>query len=317
MNIIITDASTVQYNNDVSLEIFEKFGKVTQLSYTAPSDVAEAIKNADIVLCNKTPMNANTMKNAKKLKFIGVLATGYNNIDIKYCKQNHITVSNAGGYSTNAVAQHTFALLLELVNKVSIYNKEVNEGRWVRSKIFTFFDHEITELADKTIGLIGCGNIGLKVAEIAKAFGMNVLAYTRKGGENNGIIKYTDLNTLLKSSDIVSLHCPLNEQSKNLFNDATFSKMKDGAFFINTARGPIVNEMALKRALESKKLKGAAIDVLEVEPMKDSNELRNVENLIITPHLAWAPRETRQRLINLVAENVQCYLNKKPINVIC
>jgi len=316
LNIIITDASTVYCNNDISLDVFKQFGNLTLIDYTEPKDVAETIKDADIVLCNKTPLTAENMKDAKKLKFVGILATGYNNIDIGYAKSRGITVCNAGGYSTNSVAQHTFALLLELINKVSIYNKEVMEGRWMNNKIFTFFDHEIIELADKTMGLIGCGNIGINVAKIANAFNMKVLVHTRSGGKDTDMIKYVDLDTLLKESDVVSLHCPLNDQSKNLFNDETFNKMKDGAFFINTARGPIVDELALKKALETGKLKGAAIDVLEVEPMKKDSPLLNVPNLIITPHVAWAPKETRQRLVDLVADNVKCYLEGKPQNVI-
>lgn len=317
MNIVVTDAATVEFNQDVSLEIFKQYGNLKLIDYTEPKDVAETIKNADIVLCNKTPLTAENMKDAKNLKLIGVLATGYNNVDIPFAKAHNITVCNAGGYSTDSVAQHTFAFILELINKVSLYNSEVQEGRWMKSRMFTFFDHEIMELNGKTIGLVGCGNIGMKVAKIANAFNMNVLVYTRKGGKDNDMIKYTDLDTLLEKSDIVSLHCPLNSQSQNLFNEATFSKMKDGAYFINTARGPIVNEMALKNALESNKLKGAAIDVLEVEPMKKDSPLLNVKNLIITPHVAWAPKETRQRLINLVAENVRLFLEGHPQNVIC
>jgi len=316
LNIVITDASTVLCDNDISLDVFKQYGNLTLIDYTEPTDVAEAIKDADIVLCNKTPLTAENMKDAKKLKFVGILATGYNNIDIDYAKSRGITVCNAGGYSTNSVAQHTFALLLELINKVAIYNKEVNEGRWMNNKIFTFFDHEIIELADKTMGLVGCGHIGINVAKIANAFNMKVLVYTRSGCKDTDLVKYVDLDTLLKESDIVSLHCPLNEQSKNLFNDDTFAKMKDGAYFINTARGPIVNELSLKKALESGKLKGAAIDVLEIEPMKKDSPLLNVKNLIITPHVAWAPKETRQRLVDLVADNVKYYLEGKPQNVI-
>jgi len=316
LNIIITDASTVLCNNDISLDVFKQFGNLTLIDYVEPSKVAETIKDADIVLCNKTPLTAENMKDAKNLKFVGILATGYNNIDIEYAKSRGITVCNAGGYSTNSVAQHTFALLLELINKVSIYNKEVNEGRWMNNRIFTFFDHEIIELAGKTMGLVGCGNIGINVAKIANAYNMKVLVYTRSGGKDTDMVKYVDFDTLLKESDIVSLHCPLNEQSKNLFNDETFAKMKDGAFFINTARGPIVNELSLKKALETGKLRGAGIDVLEIEPMKKDSPLLNVKNLIITPHVAWAPKETRQRLVDLVAENVKCYLEGKPQNVI-
>jgi len=316
LNIIITDASTVLCNNDISLDVFKQFGNLTLIDYVEPSKVAETIKDADIVLCNKTPLTAENMKDAKNLKFVGILATGYNNIDIEYAKSRGITVCNAGGYSTNSVAQHTFALLLELINKVSIYNKEVNEGRWMNNRIFTFFDHEIIELAGKTMGLVGCGNIGINVAKIANAYNMKVLVYTRSGGKDTDMVKYVDFDTLLKESDIVSLHCPLNEQSKNLFNDETFAKMKDGAFFINTARGPIVNELSLKKALETGKLRGAGIDVLEIEPMKKDSPLLNVKNLIITPHVAWAPKETRQRLVDLVADNVKCYLEGKPQNVI-
>lgn len=316
LNIVITDVSTVYYNNDVPIDILKQFGHLTLIDYTKPSDVAETIKDADIVLCNKTPITAESMKNAKKLKFIGIFATGFNHIDIEYAKNHGITVCNAGGYSTNSVAQHTFSLLLELVNKTSLYNKDVREGKWINNEIFTFSHLEIIELAGKTMGLVGCGNIGIKVAKIANAFDMKVLVYTRSGGKDTDIIKYVDFDTLLKKSDIISIHCPLNEQSRNLFNDETFSKMKDGSFLINTARGPIVNELSLKKVLESGKLRGAGLDVLEVEPLKKNSPLLQVKNLIITPHIAWAPRETRERLVYLVADNIKCYLEGKPKNVV-
>ncbi len=311
--IVITDALTVT-DGDIDLRFFEAFGQLEIYPLTSYDEVADRIAEADIVLCNKTPLDRSILAEAPRLSYIGLFATGYNNIDIGFAKENGITVCNAGEYSTNAVAQHTFALLLEHYCRTAAYDSFVAEEGWVRSKTFSPFVYPTMELAGKTMGLIGYGSIGHAVAAIARAFGMRVLVYTRTPMEDVSVT-FTDLDTLLSASDVVSVHCPLNEQSKGMFNAQTFAKFRDGAFFINTARGPIVCEEALRDALESGKLAGAGIDVLDCEPMRGDCVLLGAKNLIITPHVAWAPKETRRRLVDIVADNLRAYLRGEPQHV--
>ncbi len=312
--IVITDALTVT-DGDIDLRFFEAFGQLEIYPLTSYDEVADRIAEADIVLCNKTPLDRSILAEAPRLSYIGLFATGYNNIDIGFAKENGITVCNAGEYSTNAVAQHTFALLLEHYCRTAAYDSFVAEEGWVRSKTFSPFVYPTMELAGKTMGLIGYGSIGHAVAAIARAFGMRVLVYTRTPMEDVSVT-FTDLDTLLSASDVVSVHCPLNEQSKGMFNAQTFAKFRDGAFFINTARGPIVCEEALRDALESGKLAGAGIDVLDCEPMRGDCVLLGAKNLIITPHVAWAPKETRRRLVDIVADNLRAYLRGEPQHVV-
>ncbi len=309
MKIVLTDVDTVT-KGDLSFDFFEKLGDVTFYGVTAENQVAERVKDADMVICNKTLLNRNTIKNAQNLKYIGLFATGYNNIDIEYCREKGIAVCNAPSYSTDSVAQLTFALILEIVNRVRDYRDLVDKGDWIKSRTFSMFPIPLMELKGKTIGIIGYGSIGAKTAEIAKAFGMKVLAFNRSKKSAEGV-NFTDLDTIFKESDIVSLHCPLNEQSKNLINAETISKMKDGAILINTARGPIVDENALAEALKSGKLLAAGVDVLQTEPMTEDCPLYGLNNCIITPHIAWAPLETRERLLKIVEENINCYLKGK------
>lgn len=312
--IVITDAQTVT-DGDIDLRVFEEFGALEIYPLTAREEAAERIAEADIVLCNKTPMDGDILAQAKNLSYIGLFATGYNNIDLAFAKEHGITVCNAGEYSTNAVAQHTFALLLEHCSRTAAYHSFVAEGNWIRSKTFSPFVYPTEELAGKTMGLIGYGSIGRAVAAVALAFGMRVLVYTRTPKQDVSVI-FTDLDTLLASSDVVSVHCPLNEQSKGMFNAEAFAKCRDGAFFINTARGPIVCEAALRDALESGKLSGAGVDVLDYEPMRGDCVLFGAKNLIITPHVAWAPKETRRRLVDIVTENLRGYLSGEPRHVV-
>lgn len=314
MKIVITDGATVT-GGDLSFDIFKQFGEVVIYDLTAPEEIAERIKDADIVLCNKTPMTAEVMKDAKNLKYIGLFATGFNNIDLEYTKSHNITVCNVPSYSTEAVAQHTFALILELLCRVSDYNKTVKEGDWVKSRTFSYFPIPLFELSGKTIGLVGLGSIGTRVADIALAFGMKVIAYKRSKVTDERIEQVT-FDELLKRSDIVSLHCPLNKESENIMNSEAFAKMKDGAVFINTARGGMVDEMALRDALTSGKLLGAGLDVLRKEPMDKDCPLLNVENCIITPHIAWAGLETRKRLMGVVTSNIKAFIDGKPINTV-
>lgn len=312
MKIVLTDAQTV-LDNLVNADILKQFGEVEEFGLLRYDEVAEKIADADMVVCNKTLLDKNTLRLAKNLKYIGLFATGYNNIDIDYCKEHNIAVCNAGSYSTNAVAQHTFALILEHFNNTANYNKYVQDGRWKRSKTFSPFVYPLSELAGKTLGIVGFGNIGRAVAKIANAFEMRVIAYNRSEKQADGV-EFVSFETLLEQSDIVSVHCPLNSGSENLFDKNAFAKMKKGALFVNTARGGVMVEQDLFDALQSEHLGGAAIDTLRVEPMEEDCILMGAKNCIMTPHIAWAPVETRVRLMNIVADNIRAFLDGTPQN---
>ncbi|MCI6615859.1 D-2-hydroxyacid dehydrogenase [Ruminococcus sp.] len=312
MKIVLTDAQTV-LDNLVNADILKQFGEVEEYGLLRYDEVAEKIADADMVVCNKTLLDKNTLRLAKNLKYIGLFATGYNNIDIEYCKAHNIALCNAGSYSTNAVAQHTFALILEHFNNTSNYNKYVQDGRWKRSKTFSPFVYPLSELAGKTLGIVGFGNIGRAVAKIANAFEMNVIAYNRSEKQADGVA-FVSFETLLEQSDVVSVHCPLNSESQDMFDKNAFAKMKKGALFVNTARGGVMVEQDLLDALQSEHLGGAAIDTLKVEPMEEDCILMGAKNCIITPHIAWAPVETRVRLMNIVADNISAFLNGTPQN---
>ena len=314
MKIVLTDAQTV-LDSLVNADVLKQFGEVTEYGLLRYDEVAEKIADADIVVCNKTMLDKNTLRLAKNLKYIGLFATGYNNIDIEYCAEQGITVCNAGSYSTNAVAQHTFALILEHFNNTANYNKFVQDGLWKRSKTFSPFVYQLNELAGKTIGIVGLGSIGRAVAKIANAFEMRVLAYNRSEKSVDGV-EPVSLDALLEQSDIVTVHCPLNKDSENMFDKNTFAKMKRNALFVNTARGGVMVEQDLYDALESGTIGGAAIDTLAVEPMEENCILMGAKNCIITPHIAWAPVETRVRLMNIVADNIRNFLSGNPTNKI-
>ena len=312
MKIVITDAQTIT-KGDISLDFLKKYGEVVIYPLTSKEEIAERLKDADAVICNKTPLNRETLAGAEKLKYIGLFATGYNNIDIDYCNEKGITVCNAGSYSTNAVAQHTFALILEHFTQVGKYNDFVQQGGWKNSPTFSPFVFDINELWGKTIGIVGYGSIGKAVGRIAHAFGMNILDHSRNFKEvENG--KFCSLDQLLQNSDIVTVHCPLNKDSEKMFTKETFNKMKKGAFFVNTSRGGVLCEEDLKGALESGQLSGAGIDVLETEPMKHDCCLLGVKNCVITPHIAWAHYETRIRLMEIVEHNLKSFINGTPTN---
>ncbi len=264
---------------------------------------------------NKTQFGKREMDAAKKLKYIGLFATGFNNIDTAYAKEKGITVCNAPGYSTEAVAQHAIALMLQALNRVGDYNKIVAEGDWKKSRTFSLFPFPVYELCGKTLGIVGYGAIGRRVADIAKAFGMRVLVHNRSR-VNDDSVTQVPLSTLLSESDVVSLHCPLNADSAGMMNAEAFSKMKQGAVFINTARGPLVDENALRDALLSGRLLAAGIDVLCEEPMSESCVLFGIENCYITPHVAWAGLETRQRLMTVVEDNIKAFLSGEPQNMV-
>ena len=312
MKIVLTDAQTV-LDNLVNADILKRFGEVEEYGLLRYDEVAEKIADADMVVCNKTLLDKNTLRLAKNLKYIGLFVTGYNNIDIDYCKAHNIAVCNAGSYSTNAVAQHTFALILEHFNNTANYNKYVQDGLWKRSKTFSPFVYPLSELAGKTLGIVGFGNIGKAVAKIANAFEMRVIAFNRSEKQADGV-EFVSFEALLEQSDIVSVHCPLNSESENLFDKNAFAKMKKGALFVNTARGGVMVEQDLFDALQSEHLGGAAVDTLRVEPMEEDCILMGAKNCIMTPHIAWAPVETRVRLMNIVADNIGAFLNGTPHN---
>lgn len=313
MKIVLTDCNTVVSNNDINLSVLEKYGDVVYFGETKSDETAERIKDADIVIVNKTVIGKTEIDAAKNLKMIGLFATGYNNIDIAYAAQKNILVLNAGVYSTASVAQHVFAFILNHASGVAEYSKAVSEGEWIRSRLFSFFAQPTHEIAGKTLGIFGFGAIGEQVAKIALAFDMKVIATTRSSKSYDGV-EFVSFDRLLAESDYLTVHCPLTESTKEIFNDAAFKKMKKGLYFINTARGGVVNEAALFEALDSEKISGAGIDVLTTEPMRSDCILHNAKNITITPHIAWAPIETRERLLSIVCENIESFLKGSPIN---
>lgn len=311
-NIVLTDADTV-FDRVITPARFEAYGRVLLCRLEDEADVGEKLKEADVVLCNKTVFDARRFADAPRLEYIGLFATGYNNIDLGEAKRRGVVVSNAPGYSTEAVAQHTFALLFALTDRVHEYNETVRAGDWVKSRTFSYFPLPHLELYRKTLGIVGYGAIGRRVADIALALGMRVLVKNRSHIDS-ARVRQVDLDTLLAESDVVSLHCPLNADSENLMDAAAFSRMKPGSIFLNTARGGLVDEHALRDALVSSHLFGAGIDVLRQEPMRPDCPLLGLKNCIITPHVSWAGPETRARLMDVVEENLAAFLAGTPKN---
>ena len=316
MKILITEVDSLVRNNDVSLDIFDELADTVVLySNITREDLLKEVADTDILLCNKANIDKQVFDVAKKLKYVGTFATGYNNIDISYAKKCGVRVCNAAGYSTNAVVQQVICYILMHYTKIKEYDDFVKNDGWCKANIFSPLMFSSDEVYGKTLGIIGFGAIGKAVATAAMGLGIKVLAYTRSRKTYDGVT-FCDLDTLLKSSDIVSLHCPLNEETQDLFNKETFAKMKDGTFFINTSRGGTVVEEALAEALNSGKLSGAAVDVLREEPMSYECPLLNAKNIIITPHSSWSAFATRKRLVSLVADNLKCFLEGNPKNVI-
>ncbi len=318
MKIVILDAATLTINNDIDFSIFDRFGEVKIYDFTKDEEIPERIKDADVILCNKSSMSEKNLSGAKNLKYIGLFATGYNNVDLEYTRKKGITVCNAGSYSTEAVAQHVFAFILHYYNTISRYDEFVKNKGWINTNKFSPF-MEMKELFGKTIGIIGYGSIGQKVAVIANAFGMNVLAYSRsalKEKIQSDEVTYAAVDEILEKSDIVTIHCPLNKDSEKMCNKEFFTKMKKDSLFINTSRGGVVNQEDLMWALNNNVIQYAALDVIEKEPMPEDCKLIETKNLVITPHAAWAPLETRERLIKIVSKNLQKWVAGTPINVI-
>jgi len=317
MRIVILDAYTTN-PGDLSWDWLNKYGEYVTYDFTKPEEVIERAIDCEVVITNKTVLDAKLMEKLPNLKYIGLLSTGFNIVDIDYAAKRGIPVTNIPSYSKAAVAQLTFAHILELCNAVGIHNAAVKNGEWSRNRDFCFWKTPLTELYDKTLGIIGFGKIGQAVADIALAMEMKVLAYTPnpKGRQESESFKFTDLDTLLRNSDIVSMHCPLNPSTEKMANEVFFHKMKDSAFFINTSRGGVVDEKALAKALKEGLIAGAGLDVLSSEPPSADNPLLTCENCYITPHIAWAGYETRKRLVGILESNLAAFINKNPENVV-
>ena len=315
MKLLLTDCATLKVGGDLSLDTFKQFGEVVEYENITRAELLTEAADTDIILCNKTVIDKEVFDSAPKLKYIGLFATGYNNIDTQYAAKKGITVCNAGGYSTNAVAQQVMGYILMHYTKIPKYDAFVKSGGWKSAEVFSPLVFSTEEVFGKTLGIVGYGSIGKAVERAAKGLGINVLVYTRTIREN-GETKFVDFDTLLRQSDIISLHCPLNEQSADMMNKEAFNKCKDGAFFINTSRGGTVDEDALFDALYTGKLSGAAVDVLRSEPQTEKSQLEKAPNIIITPHTAWAPLATRKRLLGIVEDNIKAFLAGKPQNKI-
>ena len=317
MKIVILDSNALN-PGDMSWDQIRAFGNVTTYPRTqGKEEIVARIADAEIVLLNKVPIDDEILERCPTVKLICCLSTGYNVVDIHAARARNIPVCNVPAYSTAAVSQFTFALLLELCHRIGHHDKTVHDGKWAACPDFCYWDTPQMELAGKTMGIIGFGRIGQAVGRIAHAMGMEVLAYSRsRRSEGEAIAEYVDLDTLLAQSDIISLHCPLFPETERLINAQTIAKMKDGAILLNTARGQVIDEAAVAEALKCGKLRGAAMDVVSEEPIHPNNPLLSAPNCIITPHMAWAPMETRQRILDVTVRNIQGYLSGKPLNVV-
>nr|WP_319776619.1 D-2-hydroxyacid dehydrogenase [uncultured Sphaerochaeta sp.] len=311
--IVILDGYT-ENPGDLSWDGFAELGDVTVYDRTPSDVIAQRIADADIVITNKTPLTAETIKNAEKMQYIGVLATGYNVVDVQAAKESGVVVTNIPTYGTDAVAQFVFALLLEICHHVQHHSDAVKEGRWSKAPDFCFWDYPLIELVGKTMGIIGYGRIGQATGRIAKAFGMKVIAYD---SYQNPELKddYGSLDTLLSESDVIALHCPLFPETEGIINKESITKMKDGVILINNSRGPLIVEQDLADALNSGKIAAAGLDVVSSEPIREDNPLLQAKNCLITPHISWAPRESRQRLMDIAVANLKGFLSGARQNV--
>ncbi|VBB07224.1 d-isomer specific 2-hydroxyacid dehydrogenases signature 2 [Lucifera butyrica] len=280
--------------------------------------IIKRVGDAEVVFTNKTPLTRDMLKAMPNLKFVGVLATGYNVVDVEAAKEQGITVTNIPTYGTAAVAQMAIALLLELCHHVGMHSEAVKNGEWSNNADWCFWNYPLIELAGKTMGVIGFGRIGQATAKIAQALGMSILAYDSCQNREleSGTLRYAGLAELFEQSDVISLHCPLFENTKGIINQHSLAQMKENALIINTSRGPLIIEADLAQALNSGKIAGAALDVVSTEPIKKDNPLLSAKNCIITPHISWAPKESRQRLMNIAMDNLQAFLAGDPVNVV-
>lgn len=317
MKIVILDGYT-ENPGDLSWSGFEEMGDLTVYDRTPIDQIRSRAGDAEIVYTNKTPLTAETLKALPRLRFIGVLATGYNVVDTAAAKELGIKVANIPTYGTSAVAQYTFALLLEICHHVGAHSRAVHDGRWSAQPDFCFWDYPLIELYGKTMGLIGFGRIGQAVADIAVALGMKVLAFDQftDPSRETDRIRYATLDTLLSQSDVISLHCPLTPENTGMIDAQAIGKMKKGVILLNTARGPLIVESDLRDALMSGQVAYAAVDVVSSEPIKPDNPLLSAPNCIITPHIAWASKESRERLMNIAVQNLRAFLDGKPVNIV-
>ncbi|WMI65611.1 D-2-hydroxyacid dehydrogenase [Aestuariibaculum sp. YM273] len=317
--IVVLDGYTLN-PGDLSWEGVERFGNVKVCNRTAFDSeiVIDTIGDAEIVFTNKTPLPAEVLTRVTNVKYIGVLATGYNVVDVVKAKELGITVTNIPSYGTTAVAQFTMGLLLELCHHIGNHNEAVQAGEWAKSLDFCFWNSPLIELEGKTMGIIGFGRIGQATAKMVQVFGLNILTYsrTRKPELESETCKFVELDELLKQSDIISLHCPLFEDTEGIINKTNIAKMKDGVMLINTSRGGLVVEADLAEALNSDKISGAAVDVVSKEPISADNPLLKAKNCIITPHIAWATKAARTRLMATAVNNLEAFLNGKSVNVV-
>lgn len=316
MKIVVLDGYGVN-PGDLSWETLEALGDVEVYPRTAPEDVIDRCFNAEIILTNKVVINKQILVSLPRLKYIGVLATGYNVVDVDTASDLDIIVTNIPAYSTDSVVQMTFAHILTMTNRVEHYTQQNRNGRWSHNPDFVYWDTQLIELAGKTMGIVGLGNIGMKVAQLARCFGMEVYAFTSKASSllPEGIQK-TTFEGLLSVSDILSLHCPLNRSTREMINASSLAKMKEGALLINTGRGPLVNEADVAEALRSGHLGGYGADVMCQEPPAEDNPLFSAPNAYITPHIAWATFEARKRLIAIAVGNVKAFIDGNPVNVV-
>ena len=317
MKIVVLDGYTLN-PGDISWEGMEALGEVTVYDRTKPEEVVERIGDAEVVYTNKTPITRDTLDQCGNIRFIGVLATGYNIIDIEAAKEKGLPVSNIPTYGTAAVSQFAIALLLELCHHIGEHSDAVKNGEWTSNPDWCFWKYPLVELAGKTMGIVGFGRIGQDTGKIAQALGMKVLAFDayKRPELESETCRYADLDTLLAESDVISLHCPLFPDTEGIINKDTIAKMKTGVMIINDSRGPLIVEEDLRDALNSGKVAGAALDVVSTEPIKMDNPLLSAKNVILTPHIAWAPKESRQRLMDIAVENLQCFVDGAPQNVV-
>lgn len=317
MKIVVLERNSA--GTDIDVSCFEKFGEVTYYPNTVAENTTERIKDADIVIANKAPLNETTMKDAPNIKLICLFATGFDNVDTVYCKSRGIKVANVVNYCTPAVAQHTMLLALMLTEKIAFYDQYVKSGTYSAQDRFSNFDRAFCDLNGKTWGIVGMGNIGRKVAGLAQAFGCKVIFYSASGKSTCTEYQRVDLDTLLAESDILSLHCPLSDRTRGLINKEALEKMKETAILINVARGPVVDTQALYDALIHNRIAAAGLDVLEKEPMTRDNPLAQIKDstkLVITPHMSWASVESRTKLVQEVYLNIEAFLNGKDRNIV-
>ncbi len=317
MKLVVLERNSI--GTDVDVSCFEKFGEVTYYPNTVADNTAERVSDADIVIANKAPLNESTLKDAPNVKLICLFATGFDNVDIAYCKSRGIKVANVVNYCTPAVAQHTLLLALALAEKIAFYDDYVKSGAYSAQDRFSNFDRTFHDLNGKTWGIVGMGNIGHKVASLAQAFGCRVIFYSASGKSTCTEYERVEFDTLLQESDILSLHCPLSDRTKGLINKEAFEKMKETAVLINVARGPVVDTQALYEALINNRIAAAGLDVLEKEPMASDNPLIKIQDstkLIITPHMSWASIESRNCLLGEVVKNIESFLDRENRNVV-